>query len=251
MKRNRLKELAKDKRHIPGIYNYCDRWCERCPQTARCLNYSISQEESSDPESKDIRNEAFWKKISDLFQESMELLEEAGKERGTDLNSIDLAEEETNAAKDDAAKNHVVYRAAEGYAKMVEDWFKGKEELFFFPTVELGDGSVKIEEAVEVIRWYEFFIAAKVMRAIRGSMEEDREELAAHDSDGSAKIALIAIDRSIAAWGVIPRHNRFYQESVLKIISLLTLLRQAVEDTFPGAKSFIRPGLDQDEPHRS
>ncbi len=22
---------------IAGIYNYCDRWCERCPATSRCM----------------------------------------------------------------------------------------------------------------------------------------------------------------------------------------------------------------------
>ena len=126
---------------------------------------------------------------------------------------------------------------------MVDDWFKGKEDLFFFPIAAVPDVSVKIEEAVEVIRWYQFFIAAKVMRAIRGSIEERGTD---PDSDGSAKVALIGIDRSIAAWGVIPRHNRFYRERVFEIISFLNLLKQAVEETFPGAKSFIRPGLDEE-----
>jgi hypothetical protein len=45
---------------------------------------------------------------------------------------------------------------------------------------------------------------------------------------------------------VIPRHNRFYRERVFEIISFLNLLKQAVEETFPAAKSFIRPGLDEE-----
>lgn len=64
MNRDQLKKLAAEKRFIPGIYNYCDRWCERCPQTSYCLNFAIVQEEFSDPEEQDIRNEAFWKKLS-------------------------------------------------------------------------------------------------------------------------------------------------------------------------------------------
>ncbi len=28
---------------IPGIYNYCDRWCERCPFTDRCMNYAMEK----------------------------------------------------------------------------------------------------------------------------------------------------------------------------------------------------------------
>jgi hypothetical protein len=37
MTSKRLKQLAANPRHIPGVYNYCDRWCERCPLTSRCL----------------------------------------------------------------------------------------------------------------------------------------------------------------------------------------------------------------------
>jgi hypothetical protein len=32
--KDRLKKLAADERFIAGIYNYCDRWCERYPQTS-------------------------------------------------------------------------------------------------------------------------------------------------------------------------------------------------------------------------
>jgi len=204
----------------------------------------MEQEESSNPETHDIRNEAFWRKLSDIFKDTMELLEETVGQWGIELKNLDSAEEEKGtAARKEAARSHVISRAAASYGKMVEDWFKGKGELFFFLTAAGPDESVKIEEAIEVIRWYQFFIGAKVMRAIRGRVEERG---AGSDSDGSAKVALIAIDRSIAAWGVIPSHNRFYRERVFEIISFLNLLKQAVEETFPGAKSFIRPGLDEE-----
>ncbi len=32
MEKERLKMLAEDPRFIQSIYNYCDRWCERCPE---------------------------------------------------------------------------------------------------------------------------------------------------------------------------------------------------------------------------
>ena len=35
---------------IPGIYNYCDRWCERCAYTSRCLQYQIESEEDQSGE---------------------------------------------------------------------------------------------------------------------------------------------------------------------------------------------------------
>jgi hypothetical protein len=71
------------------------------------------------------------------------------------------------------------------------------------------------------------------------------------EADGAAKTALIALDRLIGARTVVPRYNRLHTESVFGIISLLDLLGQAVEETFPGARSFIRirPGFDSLDPN--
>ena len=247
MDRERLKKLAEDERFIPGIYNYCDRWCERCPQTLHCLNFSLSEEKFSDPETRDIRNEAFWRKLSEILQEALELLREAGKKWGIDLETLDLAsDKESMGASDEAAEKHVICRAAKSYGKMVEGWFKEREGLFFETAVGAPEG-VGFEEALEVIRWYQYFIAAKVTRAIWGKKEEDEEgdDEFPSDSDGSAKIALIAIDRSIGAWAVISHHHPRYTEEALKMISFLDPLRQAIEQTFPRARSFIRPGFDR------
>jgi hypothetical protein len=249
MNRDRLKELAADERFISGIYNYCDRWCERCPQTSRCLNFSISEEDFSDPETRDIRNEAFWEKLSETLREGLELLKETGKKWGVDLEaSGSVGDEETERMNDEAAENHVICRAAKSYMDIVQDWFKKMEELPFGIVTVAGQG-VDLEEAFEVIRWYQYFIAAKVVRAIRGKKEEEEEgdDEFPSDADGSAKIALIAIERSIGAWAVIPRYNRLHTESVFEMIHLLDLLRQAVEEAFPRARAFIRPGFDSFE----
>ena len=246
MNRDRLKKLAGDKRFIPGIYNYCDRWCERCPQTSRCLNISISEEEFSDPETRDIRNEAFWNKLSGIFGETLELLRESAKKWGIELETLDLADDtERMRANDEAAEDHVISQAAKSYSKSVGDWFREREGHFFGTAAVVNEG-VNLEEAIEVIQWYQYFIAAKVMRAIRGKMAEEEEgcDEFPNDSDGSAKIALIAIDRSIAAWAVIEHYISDCDKEVMDVITFLDGLRQAVEKTFPNARSFIRPGFD-------
>jgi hypothetical protein len=214
------------------------------------LNFSLSEEEFGDPETRDISNEAFWRKLSDILAETLELLRETGKKWGIELEALDpVRDTKSTGANDAADENHVICRAAKGYAKIVEDWFS-RAEVLFFKTAAVANENVASEEAFEVIRWYQYFIAAKVMRAIRGKKEEEEDgcEEFPRDADGSAKIALIAIDRSIGAWAVIPRYNRLHTESVFEIISLLALLRQAVEETFPGARSFIRPGFDRPDP---
>jgi len=38
-----LRKLAADPPFIAGIYNYCDRWCERCPLSHRCLTHAMEK----------------------------------------------------------------------------------------------------------------------------------------------------------------------------------------------------------------
>ncbi len=247
MKRDRLKKLAADERFIAGIYNYCDRWCERCPQTSHCLNFSVSEEEFPDPEARDIRNEAFWEKLSETLEEALELVKETAREWEIELETLDSAEDtETAKAKEAAVENHLLCRAARKYSEWVEEWFKGRETPFLLERVAAAKQGIDLDEAIEVIRWYQSFICAKVMRAVRGEIEDDEErsEGALDDSDGSAKIGLIAIDRSVSAWTVIPHFFADCTGEVGEIITFLDSLRQAVEKAFPRARSFIRPGFD-------
>lgn len=247
MDRDRLERLVAEKRFIPGIYNYCDRWCERCPQTSHCLNFSISEEEFSDPETQDIRNKAFWNTLSGILGETLELLRESAKRWGVELEMLGSMDDRENLkAKDVAAENHLLSRAARRYGELVEDWFRDEETLFFETTAAAREG-VSLDEAFEVIRWYQYFINAKVIRAVRGKIEEEEEgcDEFARDSDGSAKIALIAMDRSIAAWAVIRYYITSGAKEVIDLIAFLDGLRQAVEKAFPSARSFIRPGFDK------
>jgi len=208
------------------------------------------QEEFSDPEAQDIRNEAFWNKLSGIFAETLELLKESAKEWGIDLEMLESVDDiEDIESKDVAAENHLLCRAAKRYSDLVEDWLRGRETLFF-ETAAAQREEVNLEEAIEVIRWYQHFIAAKVIRAVRGKIDEEEERCDEFpsDSDGSAKIALIAIDRSIAAWAVIRHYITDGAGGVTDVISFLDGLGQAVEKTFPCARSFVRPGFDEPYP---
>jgi hypothetical protein len=247
MDKDRLKELARKKQFIPGIYNYCDRWCERCPQTSHCLNFACSEEEFADPETRDIENEAFWSKLSEAFRDALELLKEAAEEHGIDLENLDTEQSDEESERRDAmAKSHDICRAAKVYSDLVQDWFASPEN-FLVASPALDREEASLEEAIEVIRWYQHFIYVKLMRAVRGELDERQEELDEYpkDSEGSAKIALIAIDRSIGAWGTVYAHDSFQNEKILRFIAYLDRLREEIETTFPGARSFARPGFEK------
>lgn len=282
MRNNNLKKLAGDPNLISGIYNYCDRWCERCAFTSRCLLYATEQADpdADDPELRDISNEKFWQKLRNIFRDTAEMIAEWAAEEGVDLDSIDFTEE--MAAHDQAvaeASQDQMSQAATQYATAVQQWFRdefGPEDDIRsdLPPADLTEADVTTSEAIEVIRWYQFFIAVKLMRALSGAHDVDEEDfepeeflsfdfasedendedldyeaIAARssliDANGSAKTALIAIDRSIAAWRALQISLAEKSESIKPMLIELDRLRRSIEGRFPHARDFIRPGFDE------
>jgi len=211
------------------------------------LNFALSEKEFADPESRDIKNEAFWKKLSEVFSDTLELLKEGAKEHGIDLEAVDADQfREKAKKKEEMAEGHEICRAAKTYSRLVEDWFSSAATLL--PTSPASGGDERgLGEALEVIRWYQYFIYVKLMRAVRGELDEREEDADGfpRDSEGSAKIALIGIDRSIGAWGTIYAADLLHDEKILRLIAYLDRLREEAEKTFPKARSFIRPGFDK------
>ena len=248
MQRRSLTELAGNPDLISGIYNYCARWCERCPLTSRCLVYATEQMDhngahNDSMQSNDLRNEAFWHKLSSVLLETQDLISEWAREAGLDLSYIPQEEPKKRKHRRQLVDNHPLTRVGKKYANSASDWFRN------FDYTEQNEPSEQLEDAREVIQWYQYQIAVKIMRALscRSDRWEDEPEMAdfPRDSDGSAKVALIGIDRSIAAWRWVQlsRPNRL--ESIVPLILQLERLRQRVENAFPEARDFVRPGFDE------
>ncbi len=254
-----LIDLAHDPNLIPGIYNYCDRWCERCPFSSRCLVYLTEKEDDDgDPASRDITNEKFWKKLAGIFQEARELITAWAGETGVDLNAEVLESEVTQRKlKRIEAGDHPLAKAAEDYARSVSEWFRPSSEPQLVTDMPIDSQSeengYEEEEAADVIQWYQFFIAAKVMRALMSRVHEAEDaeidecqaDAYPKDSEGSMKVALIAIDRSIGAWKLMAELRAEKADSIRQFLIQLEKLRLRLEKAFPTARDFVRPGFDE------
>jgi len=250
-----LIDLADNPDFISGIYNYCDRWCERCPFTARCLVYATEKEDDDDnAESRDIRNAVFWQKLESIFKQTWEMINAWAEENGVDLSAVDADSAMQERRRDrENARSHELAVATENYAWQVNKWF---EEELGMQTFDDSGASVdetrrddtSVEDATEVIRWYQFQIAAKTVRALMSGGDhesEDDEKINTKDSDGSAKVALIATDRSISAWRIMQLSFPDKADSIVPLLLALERLRQGTEQAFPKARDFIRPGFDE------
>lgn len=261
MDKEKLKKLSQNPKFIPGIYNYCDRWCERCPFTSRCMNYAIGQEQYCDLESLDVTNKEFWLKLSETLAGTLDLLKEMLEERGINIDQVN-AEEAIKQEKltVELAEDHECALDAKAYYEMVEKWMvsskdifeKKAEELSLNLQLDIPESAVQhkaetISDAVEIIGWYQHFIYIKIIRALTDELValEDFLENFPKDSDGSAKVALIAIDRSLAAWLELYNNFTAKEDEILEFLIHLDRLRKKVEKTFPAARAFVRPGFEE------
>ncbi len=244
MDKNDILGLAQNPGYISGIYNYCDRWCERCPFTSRCLTYATCEENSGNLLTRDSDNEDFWTGLQTIFQQTMEMITEMAEQNGIDLDSLDAESVSHEFSRQSAeAEKHELLQAARGYLEITDVWFKSIfKEIVDAPNTASAD----INDAIEIIGWYRHQIFVKIKRAMIHDDSVDIEEncMLPKDSDGSAKVALIGIDRSIGAWGKLQKHFKGEKNSILDILLHLKRLRRGVEQEFPNAKSFKRPGFD-------
>lgn len=252
MDKKRIKELAKNPDFIPGIYNYCDRWCEKCAFTSRCMNFAMEQEFFQDQEDADLDNAAFWESMSEMCELTQSLLYDLALKMDFDLDAAFEDQENGQDLAPERAKEHICSILGRKYLSKAKDWLDSWEcaepDAFVqIPGTSPASRTPRLQEAQEILCRYLFLIQAKIMRALQGKAETEQEAPGSYDQDaaGSAKVALICIDRSLAAWGVVYEHMQEGRQELSEIMLLLERLRRKVEAVFPEARDFVRPGFDE------
>jgi hypothetical protein len=226
--------MKADERFIPGIYNYCDRWCERCSHTGKCRSFALEQAlepmvSGQDPHNRDdhLQNARF------ALNTAQQSLHELLRTNGESEEVLAALEGENDPDFLDDQLQQLVTVASRYSAQAVE-------AIRPFETpVQEGCGAV--------VARYAFFIPPKVERAAKSlvlaRIAPDGAWLG--DALGSMKIALIAIDRSLDALQhevsslPVSRQKRF------ELVEQLRNLRSICETAFPQARDYIRPGLDE------
>ncbi len=258
MDTKKLVESEKDPKYISGIYNYCDRWCERCQFTSRCLNCTLVEEQFGDLEDIDLDNKTFWERFTEVLKGTFDMIKEMAEEAGIELNAVE-AESKKYINKNPVTD--IITYTAESYIRSVEIWFKSNEYTLYKKDNELSQVRLlsedenpnkevsEIKDAIEVIRWYQCQILVKLKRAYGDSLVEksldDHEFNIPSDSNGYAKVALIGMDRSISAWNMLSVYFSEQKNEILKTTALLENLKRKTELRFPLAREFVRPGFDE------
>lgn len=234
-------EMASDPKFIKGIYNYCDRWCERCAYRSRCLLFA-GEERARDAEDPDDAAE-FWKQLESTLRSAQELIASIMEERGIDPAELEAVPSTSMRDRQDPLNSELSLAVRE-YQTLAQSWLERNADAAS-PSFD-DDPADDREAALQVINWYRFQIGAKIHRGLQGREDfaEDQEEGAMDDANGSVKVALIGIDRSTAAWTLLSHIYPKSSELMREILLRLEQLRRKVESEFPKARSFQRPGFD-------
>jgi hypothetical protein len=244
------KDFAAD--FISGIYNYCDRWCEKCPLTHRCLLFhqqaemrSRHLEAGEDPEDWDV----VLKDVGDNLREAAEGFVKLAEERGIDLKQIVEDDEEEYKSQD--FKDHPLRKKAHKFAMDSHHFLEKlstllhEEQRKAISVEQLDD----LQECFETLSWYHMQIAVKIDRALSGraSSAKFAEEYGPgflNDSDGSAKVAYLGIIRCMDALTKVYQWNQPFHLDIMPLLEMLHELAEEVDESFPAHKTFKRPGFD-------
>ena len=248
-----------EEKFIPGIYNYCDRWCERCNMTQRCLlYYKDSRREAEhrakgeDPHDWDI----VLQDLHESFQETLEMVRKHAEEEGIDLDAIDT---ESVISELPDPSDHPLHVKAHGYAMNAHKFLEKLRNVINEEIENINAGNIlaenieEIKECLEVISWYHMQIAVKIHRALFGKMRAETEEVgneepdeySLYDANGSAKVAYDGLVRTMDALTKVYEWKKSLHNDIMPLLTDVYGLINGVDREFPGYKEFKRPGFDE------
>ncbi len=261
MDRKEVIDRANNPKYIRGISNYCDGWCERCRFTDRCRCYAMERENDRRYRTDENDPDAWVEKVTESLEASLEMLRNMAEEEGFDLDFSEDAEGPETGPDGESTVNYLVFKAR-AYADMVDDWFVDNADILvqsmekWQPAPHLAvvrpesdEAGLSEEECLEIVEFYHYQIVSKLQRAVHGRIDESSGLLDGlpKDSDGSAKVALIGMDRSVEAWEVLAALLPEQKKALFAVVDFLKSLRQTTEMEFPDARAFVRPGFDEEE----
>lgn len=247
--------LTMNEQFIPSIFNYCDRWCEKCPFTNRCRTYAMSAEwEANNPDKK-----GDWAaQVADSFAQAMAMIREEAARNGIDLDNLpeyippepspELLARKATSTQLIQHYETIAQHWKDQHQSHIEAWTKGIQKRYEMGIPNTESEFYEVQEAYEIIIWYYYFIRAKVRRAYSylendWGIEEDYP--IQNDMNGSAKIAIIAVERSIAAWEMMRKYFQDEEDTIIDIMLTLARIQQRILKEFPDTMKFIRPGFDE------
>ncbi|GAB3933388.1 hypothetical protein [Larkinella terrae] len=248
--------MNKEAEPIPGIYNYCNSWCERCAFTQQCLNFA-SQYPNGLKQS-NIDAETLVKRLMETLELTKSYVDKVRQQRL--LPEHQAIEQETKAIvlRSNEPLRNPIAALCDDYLRQTAAWLQQEKDLLeqaahqqafevnlgLRPQEAADALLLSLKDAWEVIKWYRTLIPVKVVSALQINTSPANDTTLRAYFNGKAKLVLVSIDHSLLAWHTLLENYPEKTDDVLDMLVLLDRIRRQMEAAFPEARSFLRPGLD-------
>jgi len=245
--------------YIDGIFNFCDRWCEKCDFTTKCRVFKIEEDKNETENNPDEVFEDIAETLKDTFNMLTSILEEQGVDVNQIIEEADNKEFAVIETKHENAKSKDYCIFSLDYSSKVDSLLEILKKTFskkvdiINKKFDLGlDFKVNedeyniIDQHVEIILYYQYLIYIKLLRATEEKIfDNELEEFSINFYEGTAKVAIISIEKSINSWNSLISLVPEIQDEIIGVLALLQKILNLVNIEFPTAKDFIRPGFDE------
>ena len=216
-----IEEIKKENAHFEKStpYNYCDRWCERCPQEKRdnCTLYKEDFDaniqhiiKGEDPN--DLK--VVFEDVRKNFEKTASLISEWVKEKNIDL-SEDDGSFEFQKKKEMELLNHPLHKLSIEYYKKAHVFLK---QNFY------GKTSVILETShdFERLSWHHTLLRVKIYRALCDIYaRNDKDDYSLHHAVAQIDISSKCITESQNALSNLQKLQIFSKNTINELLALL------------------------------
>jgi hypothetical protein len=263
-----MSELNFMHENISGIYNYCDRWCEKCFYTNRCLLFKreaeleiryILRDENSN--NHDVTRDF----DAEDMQEDLDFLSQRGEEKDNceffDAEDYDedydededeefenFLEEEYTADINQKSFNPLIHLSEELFKEL--DNYNDVVKTYFPSEVEKYDNENPIIKNLQTLGWYVPQISVKIRMCFWGKRQLEKaksklsEEIEEEMLNVSSRIVYLGIKNSISALNALRLLSSEMETETVLFISTLKIIKQMFLEEFPKAETYKRPYFD-------
>lgn len=252
---------------IPGIFNYCDRWCERCDYADRCRLFQSETERNiqhilndEDPNDPDIVAQD----ISESLQDAFEMLKEQMEIEGIATEDIEDCEDEDSQffidnfddEREEVSESGRIIKSPHPLASQTDNFFK--DVIYYFNKIKIAlpDAISEIEpvnnplyEEIKILLWYSPQIAVKTRMCVgsKASLENSKsndDEFEVEMMNVNSRIAFTGMETCLNSLQKVYQLETNYSDDVLSLLAAIKRLKDEFEKEFPSVHTFKRPYFD-------
>lgn len=211
---------------IVDVSSFCDRWCSRCPFTARCELYAKN----------DAGREETTRLSRASLLEQVQMMHALPDARGSAPPSGPAASledcklpaglEASHGPDPEVVRNTAALHRKHNRARL--------------------SANASVRMAIETIENFSLFVPVKMFLCI-GTVSQHGVGPQQSDANGWGKAAMLGLDRMTAAWQLLVDTHHYTASDVAPFLSEIARMRRNLDRTVPNARAFVRPGFDDKE----